>query len=316
MTLMAVTGASGFLGRHLCPELISRGSEVIEISRADLASENLHRKFEGVDVIVHLAARAHVLRDGSDDPRAEFWNSNVGLTQSAARAAILSGVRRFVFLSSAGVLGARSPPSGFGDDSIPCPHDAYTASKLEAEAWLSAHLPAGMQLVILRPPLIYGPGAKGNFARVLSLALKGWPLPIGGFCAERSMIGIRNMVNLIGVAATAERVTRATLLAADRESISVSALFRQIAELAGHRPWLAPLSPALINWLLLVTGRGTDIARLNAPFVLRPTIARSQFGWMPPYSLQDELQRTVLCELGSAANTENHDSDLPPVKRF
>jgi nucleoside-diphosphate-sugar epimerase len=315
MSIMAVTGASGFLGRHLCPELISRGNEVIEISRVDLASENLCRKFEGVDVVVHLAARAHVLRDGSSDPRAEFWNSNVGLTQSAARAAILSGVRRFVFLSSAGVLGARSPPGGFGDDSIPCPHDAYTASKLEGESWLSAHLPAGMQLVILRPPLIYGPGAKGNFARLLRLALKGWPLPIGGFCAERSMIGIRNMVNLIGVAATADRVTRATLLAADRESISVSALFRQVAELAGHRPWLAPLSPALINCLLLVTGRGKDIARLNDPFVLRPTIAHSRFGWMPPYSLQDELQRTVSCELRSAANPENHDHELPPVKR-
>ena len=172
-----------------------------------------------------------------------------------------------------------------------------------------------MQLVILRPPLIYGPGAKGNFARLLRLALKGWPLPIGSFCAKRSMIGIRNMVNLIGVVATAQRVARVTLLAADREAISVSALFRQVAAHAGHSPWLAPLSPALINWLLVATGRENDIARLNDPFELRPSIAHTHFGWTPPYSLQDELRRTVCCDLQSAANPENQHVEPPPVNR-
>jgi nucleoside-diphosphate-sugar epimerase len=300
MSVIAVTGASGFLGRHLCPALMSAGNAVIEISRANLAPEGLCRILEGVDVVVHLAGRAHVLSETSADPRAEFWKSNVALTQSTARAAMSSGVKRFVFLSSAGVLGSSSPPDGFDDDSVPCPHDAYTASKLEAEVWLNAEMGTGMQLAILRPPLIYGPGAKGNFMRLLRLALKGWPLPIGSFRAQRSMIGIRNAVDLIRLVVTDPRLTRATLLAADRETISVSELFGTVARHAGHRPWLAPVPPALIRYLLGLAGRRSDIVRLTDPFVLRPTIAQSQFGWTPPHSLQDELRRTVVCELEAA----------------
>jgi nucleoside-diphosphate-sugar epimerase len=300
MSVIAVTGASGFLGRHLCPALISAGNAVIEISRANLEPDGLCRKLEGVDAVVHLAGRAHVLSETSADPRAEFWNSNVALTQSTARAAKSSGVKRFIFLSSAGVLGSSSPPEGFDDDSTPCPHDAYTASKLEAEAWLNAEMGTGMRLAILRPPLIYGPGAKGNFRRLMRLALKGWPLPIGSFRAQRSMIGVRNAVDLIRLVVTDPRLTRATLLAADRETISVAELFGAVARHAGHRPWLAPVPPALIRCLLGLAGRRSDIVRLTDPFVLRPTIAQSQFGWTPPHSLQDELRLTVTCELEAA----------------
>ena len=159
-----------------------------------------------------------------------------------------------------------------------------------------------MQLAILRPPLIYGPGARGNLMRLLRLALKGQPLPIGSLRAPRSMIGIRNMIDLIGVVATDERLTRATMLAADRETISISELFSMVSRLAGHAPWLAPMPPVLIRWALALTGRRSDIVRLTDSFVLRPAIARSQFGWMPPHMLQDELRRTVNCELEAAAH--------------
>jgi len=301
MTVIAVTGASGFLGRHLCPELASLGNRVVQISRAELRAETLHGSLEGVDAVVHLAARAHVLSERSSDPRQEFWKDNVVLTQSAARSAMRAGVKRFIFLSSAGVLGASSPPRGFDDDSIPCPHDAYTESKLEAERWLNAELDASMQLVILRPPLIYGPGARGNFRRLLRLALKGWPLPIGGFRAQRSMIGVRNMVNLIAVAAAHPRALRTTLLAADEETISIADLYAAISRQAGHRPWLAPLPPAIIRCLLNLTGRRSDVVRLTDPFVLRPINAQSQLGWMPPHRLDDELRWTVLSELGAPA---------------
>jgi nucleoside-diphosphate-sugar epimerase len=300
MTVIAVSGASGFLGRHLCPALGSFGTNVIEISRVDLSPEKLPGKLGGAETVIHLAARAHVLSDAGRDARAEFWKSNVELTQLIARAAKSAGVRRFIFLSSAGVLGASSPPGGFGDDSIPCPHDSYTASKLEAEELLNAELGAAMQLVILRPPLIYGPGAKGNFTRLLRLALKGWPLPIGSLRAQRSMIGIRNMVDLIRVVASDQRVFRATMLAADHETISISELYRTVSLYAGHRLWLAPAPPALIKYVLGLTGRSSDIVRLINPFVLRQGIAQSQFGWMPPYSLRDELRRTVSGELQAA----------------
>jgi len=301
MSIIAVSGASGFVGRHLCPQLQSLGHEVFELARGDLAADKLGGRLEGVEVLVHLAGRAHVLRETSPDPRAEFWKSNVGLTQLAARASKSAGVKRFVFLSSAGVLGASSPTGGFDDDSPANPHDDYTASKLEAEACLDAELSRDMQLVIVRPPLIYGPGARGNFMRLMRLALKGWPLPIGAFRAQRSMIGIRNMVDIIAVVAADRRVTRATLLAADQETISIAELFSMVSRLAGHAPWLAPMPPVLIRWLLAVTGRRSDIVRLTDPFVLRPALARSQFGWMPPYLLQDELRRTVRCELEAAS---------------
>ena len=297
MTIIAVSGATGFVGRHLCPHLVSRGHRVVEIPRAVLGAQDLHRNLGGAEVLVHLAARAHVLRESSGDPHAEFCRVNVELTRSAARAAKRAGVRRFVFMSSAGVLGASSPPGGFDDDSAASPHDAYTASKLAAETCLEAEFGAEMQLAILRPPLIYGPGAKGNFMRILRLAVQGWPLPIGSFRAQRSMVGIRNMVNLIGVVAADQRVSRATLLAAECETISVADLYRTIARLAGHRPWLAPLPPAIIRCLLGLSGRRSDIVRLTDPFVLRATHAQSQFGWTPPYLLEDELRRTVFSEL-------------------
>lgn len=110
MSMIAVSGASGFLGRHLCPELVAGGHRVVEISRAALGAADLHCSLAGADVVIHLAARAHVIKETSPDPREEFWSSNIRLTESVGRAARLAGVQRFVFLSSAGVLGASSPP--------------------------------------------------------------------------------------------------------------------------------------------------------------------------------------------------------------
>jgi nucleoside-diphosphate-sugar epimerase len=311
MSMIAVSGASGFLGRHLCPELAARGHRVVEIPRADLGSADLHRRLAGAEVLIHLAARAHVVKETSADPREEFLRSNIRMTESVGRAARLAGVQRFVFLSSAGVLGASSPAHGFDDDSVPNPHDPYTESKLLAEAWLNAELSPQMELAILRPPLIYGPGAKGNFMRLLRLALKGWPLPIGSFRAQRSMVAVRNVVDLIRVAATDPRVARTTLLVADRDTISVSELFGTASRYAGHRPWLAPMPPVLIRWLLELTDRRSDIVRLTEPFVLRPTRAQTQLGWTPPHLLHDELRRTVLCELDAAARVKNQEYKQP-----
>ncbi len=299
MSTIAITGASGFIGRHLCPTLSSLGHNVISLGRQDIDSPELARRLEGVQAVVHLAARAHVLRETSSSPAEEFRRANVGLAQTTARAARSAGVARFVFLSSAGVLGSRSPEGGFNDHSSPLPYDLYTFSKLDAEEWLNAELDGNMELAILRPPLVYGPGARGNFMRLLRFALKGVPLPIGNLKEQRSMIGIRNMVDLIRVLVTHPRVTRTTLLAADRETISVCDLYRTVSRLAGHDPWLARAPSAILEWLLRLTGRNSDVARLLDALVLNPTIAESQFGWTPPYSLEEELQHTVSCELNA-----------------
>lgn len=262
-----------------------------------MGSPDLARRLEGVQAVVHLAARAHILRETSLNPAEEFRRANVGLTQTTARAARAAGVARFVFLSSAGVLGSRSPQGGFHDHSSPLPYDLYTFSKLDAEEWLNAELDGNMELAILRPPLVYGPGARGNFDRLLRFALRGVPLPIGNLREQRSMVGVRNIVDLIRVLATEPRVKRTTLLAADRETISVCELYRTVSRLAGHDPWLARVPSSMLDWLLRVNGRRDDIARLFGAFFLNPTIAKSQFGWTPPYSLEEELHYTVSSEL-------------------
>lgn len=299
MSNIAVTGASGFIGRHLCPALSSLGNNVIPLGRLDIGSPDLARRLEGVQAVVHLAARAHILRESSFDPAKEFRGANVGLVQLTARAARSAGVGRFVFVSSAGVLGSRSPQGGFHDHSSPSPYDLYTSSKLEAEEWLKIELRGNMELVILRPPLVYGPGARGNFMRLLRFALRGVPLPIGDLREQRSMLGIRNMVDLIRVLVSDPRAQRTTMLAADRETISVCELYRRASRLAGHDPWLARAPSSILEWLLRSTGRSRDIARLLQAFVLKPTIAESQFGWTPPYSLEEELQRTISYELNA-----------------
>jgi len=294
---IAITGASGFIGRHLCATLSSLGNSVISLGRQDIVSPDLARKLEGVQAVVHLAARAHILRESI--PAEELRGINVGLVQMTARAARSAGVGRFVFLSSAGVLGLRSPPGGFHDHSSPSPYDLYTSSKLEAEEWLNAELDGNTELAILRPPLVYGPGARGNFMRLLRFALKGVPLPIGKLREPRSMIGVRNMVDLVRVLITDPRLKCTTMLAADREMISVCELYRTVSRLAAHDPWLASVPSSILEWSLRLIGRKSDVARLLDPFVLNPTIAESQFGWSPPHSLEEELQHTVSCELNA-----------------
>ena len=310
MTTIAVSGATGFLGRHVSRELLARGHDVRAISRPLLGSGDLAAALTGATTVIHLAARAHVVRDECEDPRAEFWKSNVAVTQALAVAAMRARVKRFIFVSSAGVLGASSPPEGFAEEAVPHPHDAYTASKLQAEQWLNSELGASVGLVILRPPLIYGAGAPGNFARLLRLAVKGWPLPLGALRAPRSIVAVRNIVKLISALAADGSPVHATMLVADRETISVAELFQTVARHAGHRLWLAPVPPALIRSVLAVAGRGDDVFRLTGPFVLRPQIAQLQFNWVPPYSQQAELRHTVACELAAMqVQADRRDGD-------
>lgn len=294
---VAVTGASGFVGRYLCPDLRQRGMRVIALSREVLAGNELTRHLMGVDTVVHLAARAHILNETVQDPVAAFQVANVILTQILWKAAVQASVRRFIFVSTAGVLGAVSPIDGFDDSSAPAPHDAYTASKLEAEKFLIQQSSGVTEVAIVRPPLIYGPGAPGNLMRLMRVAMRGWPLPIGDLHAQRSLLSVRNLSDLIAALIGTRQDARRTMLVADQETISVSQLYRRVAHWAGHRVWLAPVPGNLLSAVLAVTGRRDDISRLTGCYRLRPTVAGELLSWRPPRPLDEELRWMVETEL-------------------
>jgi UDP-4-keto-D-FucNAc 4-reductase len=297
MAVIAVSGASGFVGTHLCPDLIARGHQVIAVSRAQLLATDLAASLAGASVFIHLAARAHIVRDEAKDAEAAFRVANLELTQIVAKAATLALVKRLVFLSSAGILGRSSPRGGFTDHSAPAPHDAYTRTKLEAEQWLRTEAQRRMEIVILRPPLVYGWGARGNFARLLRAVETGWPLPIGALDEPRSMLGIGNLVDLLHVVALDPRAAGRTMLAADAETTTVAAFARELARQLGRAPRLMRVPKWFVTLLLRVSGRASDVGRLMAPFELHPTVARAELGWSPPFSLSQELAQAVLHEL-------------------
>jgi len=298
MTTIAVTGAQGFIGRHLCA-LISRSElKYVALSRQSLSAGGLTQELSGCSAVIHLAARAHVLHESASSADVEFRAANVTLTQRVAEAARSAGVRRFVFVSSAGVLGPASPADGFDDTSPPRPHDAYTRSKLEAERWLTEEFSAALDVTIVRPPLVYGPGARGNFDRLLRAVLSGWPLPVGAIDARRSMVGVRNLSDLLLRAATSPRVAGACMLVADEEMMTVGEFACAIAESAGRKPRIVAVPLQVLKLGFAAVGRRADFVRLTQPFVLRAVQARRLLSWVPPYRMRDELDWTVAEVIG------------------
>jgi UDP-glucose 4-epimerase len=199
-------------------------------------------------------------------------------------------------MSSAGVLGRSSPPEGFSDASPPAPHDAYTRSKLAAEELLRTHYAESLDTVIIRPPLVYGPGAKGSFSRVMKLASSGWALPLGAMTAPRSLISVRNLGDLLLHVVRAAEVRGLCLLAADTETTNVAELVRFLRAAGGRPPRLLNVPPALVAAALVLAGRRRDVPGLCMPFVVRASAALAELGWVPPHRLQDEILWTVGCE--------------------
>lgn len=293
MTRIAVTGASGFVGGHLCRRLATHGIESIPLPRPLLSGRDLLDKLCAVDAVIHLAARVHRLRDEAPDPARAFYADNVLMTQHLATVCRTAGVRRFVFVSSAGVLGNASPPGGFGDDSVPEPHDDYTRSKLAAEQMLQSEFRDDLQVAILRPPMVYGPDAPGNFRRILQAVLSGWPLPVGRLHVPRSMISVRNLCDVLVLTATTATAVGRPLLVSDQEVTTVADLVRAIASAAGRRARIVDVPISLLAMGLRAAGHGTDVARLLLPFVVKGTLASRELAWAPQHALAEELRWTV-----------------------
>lgn len=311
MTRVLVTGGGGFVGRALVPVLLDNGYDVTVSSRGgDIGGlppevrvvatgpvgpdTDWSRAVADADMVVHLAGRVHVMRDDTADPLAEFRRVNVDGTRNLAEQAARAGVRRFVFVSSIKVNGERTPPDGaFTEAMAPAPEDPYGISKAEAEqALMDVAGRTALEPVVLRPPLVYGPGVKGNFLSLLKAAETGVPLPIGCATNIRSLVYVGNLVDAIRVCLTDRSAPGQVFLIRDTEDISVGALYRRIGRALGRSVWTVPVPRAFLRVLGWVTGRSTAVGRLLDSLRLDDRHLRNTLAWRPPYSLDKGLAAT------------------------
>ncbi len=291
---VAVTGADGFIGRALAAHLRRSGFDVRSITRrtnGNLAAADvgqLAAALRGVDTVFHLAARAHVMRENAADPRAAFHAANVTATERVASAAAEAGARRFVHASTAKVSGETTPPGRpFLIDDAPQPQDDYARSKWRAEQSL-ARIAGGspMSAAVLRLPLVYGHGVRGNFRTLWdAVAQRQW-LPFAAIDNRRSMIGLANLVEAFAAAADAPS---GTYFVADAENVSTPQLVRSIAEAQHAEINLAHVPVALLRAVGVVTGRSTAIDRLTSSLEVDAGPFREASGWAPRRTLAETL---------------------------
>lgn len=308
MTKIILTGASGFVGSRLFFELKRDASvQTVGLCRrlpygpsesglcavGDLQQADLSALLPGVDVLIHAAARAHIMRDEVADPLAEYRRVNVESTLNLARQAVAAGVRRFVFISSIKVNGeATVNGEAFQADDRPAPEDAYGLSKWEAEQGLM-HLAAesGMEVVIIRSPLVYGPGVKGNFARMIKLVEKGLPLPLGTVQNKRSLVGIDNLVDLIIRGIHHPAAANQVFLAGDGEDLSTTGLLRGVANAMGRPARLIPVPSGLLQLGATLLGKKAVAQRLLGSLQVDISKTCELLDWKPPYTVEEGLKR-------------------------
>lgn len=312
MIKVLVTGASGFVGAELCRQLGPRGytvrAAVRSLQRPEVAPNveslvvgNLETAIDwssallGVDCVVHCAARAHVLRDTEADALAKYRLINVVGTRRLAEQAAAAGVRRFLYISSIGVLGVQTNGRGpFTISDLPQPLEDYAISKLEAERALwSVASKTGLEVVVVRPPLVYGPGAKGNFARLLKLVRVGLPLPLGSVHNQRSFVGLDNLVDLLIRCIEHPAAAGQTLLVSDGEDVSTASLLRYMAAGLGRSARLMPVPVILLRIVARTLGKRAEIDRLLGSLQVDSRHTRELLDWTPPVSVSDGIGRMV-----------------------
>jgi len=246
---------------------------------------------EGVDVVVHLAAIAHQLQ--GEAVESTYHALNCEATERLARAAAGAGVRRFVFMSSIKVNGERTPiDRPFRANDAPQPEDRYARSKREAERAL-ASLGGKMEMVVVRPPLVYGPGVRANFLRLIRLVDRRWPLPLGGVRNRRSLIYVGNLADLIVAAATVPAAGGRMLLAADGEDLSTPQLVSEIGAALGTPARLVSVPMGLLRLGGVLTGMGAEVGRLGDSLVVDASETRERLNWRPPFSVHEGITDTV-----------------------
>ena len=310
--MILVTGATGFVGRTFVDLVVSQGKHSVRVAlrrecppwpetveRAyvkDLAPDNDWAKsLDGVMVVVHTAARVHVMQDKSSSPLTEFRRINVQGTLNLARQAAAAGVRRFVFISSIKVNGELTQlGSPFTADDVPAPLDAYGVSKMEAEQGLrDIAAQTGMEVVIVRPPLVYGPGVKANFAAMMRWLRRGLPLPLGAIHNQRSLIALDNLVDLIVTCLAHPAAANQTFLVSDGEDVSTTELLRRMGQAMGHPARLIPVPASWLKLAASMVGKKDVAQRLCGYLQVDITKTRQLLGWAPPASVDQGLKKAA-----------------------
>ena len=249
---------------------------------------------QGIDVVIHLAARVHVMQEKSSDPLAEFRKVNVEGTLRLAEDAAKAGVKRLVYVSSIKVNGEATFDRPFSESDEPNPQDPYGISKHEAEMALQKiSAETGLEVVIVRPPLVYGPGVGGNFARMLGWIEKGIPLPLGSVRNRRSMIYVENLADALIHCATRPEAANETFLVSDAETVSTPELVRILSEKMGVKPAIFPFPPALLAMLGKLAGKSAEIERLTGSLEIDSSRIRERLGWQPPFGPDEGLSETA-----------------------
>jgi nucleoside-diphosphate-sugar epimerase len=305
-----VTGASGFIGRALCRTLAEAGhvprpairriaggvnglQPALCIGDID-DNTNWGEALRGIELIVHLASPSDALRGSTAETLAAYRKVNVDGSRRLAREAAIAGARRLVFMSTIKVNGERTMERAFTEDDAPRPEDAYGISKHEAELALrDVERKTGLEVVVLRPPLVYGPGVKGNFLRLMNLVARGLPLPLAAVANRRSLLYVGNLADAVVTALAAPRAAGRTYLVSDGEDVSTPDLVRALARALGVAPRLLGFPLAPLRLAAALAGRGAELARLTGSLQVDGSRIRRELGWRPRYTLAQGLEETA-----------------------
>ena len=302
-----VTGATGFVGTALIDRIVSDDrfsvraavrrpdatlSPRVERVTTDMAADvDWRQALADITLVVHLAARVHVMRDGAANPLAEFRRLNVDSTCTLARQAAEAGVRRFVYLSSVKVNGESGM---YSEADPPAPQDAYGISKHEAELGLR-HIASAtaMEVVIIRPPLVYGPQVRANFNALMKAVALGIPLPLGAIDNRRSLVALDNLVDFILTCLVHVKAANETFFVSDGDDLSTTDLIRRLARAMDRPVRLIPVPAAILLGAATLLGRRDVAQRLLGSLCVDITKARQRLGWVPPISMDEGLRRAV-----------------------